>query len=125
MFETCRAGAAAANAKETGLDMNNVVNRFTKKSNVTFFGAAQGAELAHFDPRWKNRGAFTQAIVEGLSGAAKTKDGFITINSLSERPNFRRCSRAYVRRGCQRSDSAGTVARCFLPQARQRHGLPA
>ena len=84
MFETCHAGAADANAKETGLDMNNVVNRFMTKSNVAFFGAAQGNELAHFDPRWNNRGAFTQAIVEGLGGAAKTKDGFITINSLGE-----------------------------------------
>ena len=84
MFETCHAGAAAANAKEAGLDMNNVVNRFLRKSNVAFFGAAQGSEVAHFDPRWNNRGAFTQAIVEGLSGAAKTKEGFITINSLSE-----------------------------------------
>ena len=64
--------------------MNNVVNRFMNKSNVAFFGAAQGNELAHFDPQWNNRGAFTQAIVEGLGGAAKTKDGLITVNSLSE-----------------------------------------
>lgn len=68
MFETCHAGAAAANAKETGLDMNNVVNQFMTKSNVALFRAAQGNELTHFDPRWNNRGAFTQATVEGLSG---------------------------------------------------------
>jgi hypothetical protein len=88
MFETCHAGAAASSAKESGLDMNNVVNRFMARSYLAFFGATDGTGLAHFDPRWKNRGAFTQAIIEGLSGGidgkAKTKDGFITINSLSE-----------------------------------------
>ena len=57
-------------------------------TTVAFFGAAAGSGLAHFDPRWSNRGAFTQAIVEGLGGglggAAKTTDGFITIKSLGE-----------------------------------------
>jgi hypothetical protein len=84
MFETCHAGAAAENAKGSELDMNNVFNRIKTKSFVAFFGATDGTGLARFDPQWKNRGAFTQAIVEGLGGAAKTKDGLITINSLSE-----------------------------------------
>ena len=32
----------------------------------------------------QNRGAFTEAAIEGLGGAAKNKDGVVTVYSLGE-----------------------------------------
>ncbi len=85
MFESCHAGAAAAkDSDNSNFNMGDVANTLTRHAALTFLGAAEGYQLAHFDAKWNYRGAFTQALMEGLSGASADKDGYITIQSLAD-----------------------------------------
>jgi uncharacterized caspase-like protein len=84
LLESCHAGAAVEKDNEKSrFDMGEVANRFQDQATVTFFGAAQGYQFAHFDPKWGNRGAFTQALIEGLDGKA-AKSGYVTVYTLRE-----------------------------------------
>ena len=85
MFESCHAGAAAAkDSDNSNFNLGDVANTLTRHAALTFLGAAEGYQLAHFDAKWNYRGAFTQAFMEGLSGASANKDGYITIQSLAD-----------------------------------------
>jgi hypothetical protein len=64
--------------------MDDVARTFKGRATVTFFGAAQGYEYAHFDARWHNHGAFTEELIEGFRGGAANKDGYITVSSLRD-----------------------------------------
>jgi WD40 repeat protein len=65
------------------LDINAVVNELSSaESGVVVFASSSGRQYSFEDPKWNN-GAFTKALVEGLSGKADyTGKGKITINML-------------------------------------------
>ncbi len=85
LFETCHAGAAAAKENDkSNYDMGDVANTITRHAALTFLGAAEGYQLAHFYAKSNYRGAFTQALIEGLGGGAADKDGYITVRSLAD-----------------------------------------
>jgi uncharacterized caspase-like protein len=85
LLESCHAGAAVEREGEKSpFNMDDVARTFKGRATVTFFGAAQGYEYAHFDARWHNHGAFTEELIEGFRGGAANKDGYITVSSLRD-----------------------------------------
>jgi WD40 repeat protein len=83
--DTCHSGNALGTAKTRGVanDINAFVNELTSAENgVVVFTASTGRQLSLEDPAWGN-GAFTKAVVEGLSGKADfQKSGRITVKGL-------------------------------------------
>jgi hypothetical protein len=88
-LDACHAGAmAGGNKTRGGLDINAVVNEFTRtERGVVVFAASTGRQLSQEDSAWGN-GAFTKAVVEGLGQAGKKAqadfrgDGKITTSAL-------------------------------------------
>jgi hypothetical protein len=79
---------AGGNKTRGGLDINAVVNEFTRtERGVVVFAASTGRQLSQEDSAWGN-GAFTKAVVEGLGQAGKKAqadfrgDGKITTSAL-------------------------------------------
>lgn len=76
-----------------GADITQVVNELSSAENgVVMFASSTGRQLSIENGTWKN-GAFTKALIEGLSGNADyVKDGKLTISELdlwlSERVKF-------------------------------------
>ncbi|MEN8215971.1 MAG: caspase family protein [Pseudomonadota bacterium] len=64
-------------------DVDKIANDLSSAENgVVVFTSSTGKQTSQEDQRWQN-GAFTEALVEGLSGAADSShDGKITINEL-------------------------------------------
>ena len=64
-------------------DITGGVNELTSvESGVVVFASSTGNQYSVEDPAWKN-GAFTRAVVEGITGKADyTGQGKITINLL-------------------------------------------
>ena len=80
--DTCHAGDVMG-GKKTGSDVNAVVNELSSAENgVVVFASSTGRQYSIEDTAWGN-GAFTKALVEGISGKADyTGKGRITIASL-------------------------------------------
>ncbi len=80
--DTCHAGNVIGDGRRSA-DMNAVVNELASAENgVVVFSSATGREYALENEQWGN-GAFTKALVEGLSGKADVnKSGRITHKML-------------------------------------------
>jgi hypothetical protein len=71
-LDTCRAGSLGGTEDELRrrLDVTSVVNALTRShTGLVVFSAAAGQQLSQESPAWKN-GAFTEALLAGLDGAA-------------------------------------------------------
>ncbi len=81
-IDTCHAGNVMG-ARRGAADINAVVNDLTSAENgVVVFASSTGRQFALEQDAWGN-GAFTKALVEGLTGKADyTRDGAVTINEL-------------------------------------------
>jgi hypothetical protein len=83
--DSCHSGNAIGQAARRGAsDINAVINELSSAENgVVVFSASTGSESAYELPEWNN-GAFTKAVVEGLSGAAAmASNARITFNMLN------------------------------------------
>ena len=81
-IDTCHAGNVMG--KHRGVaDVNRVANDLSSSENgVIVFTASTGAQLSLEDSNWKN-GAFTEALLEGLTGKADyTRDTKISTKEL-------------------------------------------
>lgn len=82
--DTCHSGnSIGTTVKRRDVDMNGFVNELASAENgAIVFNSATGKQVALEDSLWGN-GAFTKALIEGLSGKAEVAGrGKITINSL-------------------------------------------
>lgn len=81
-LDTCHAGNIMGK-RRGALDITGIVNELTSAENgAVVFASSTGNQYSVEDPAWKN-GAFTKAVVEGISGKADyTGKGKITINML-------------------------------------------
>jgi WD40 repeat protein len=86
MVDTCHASAVSG---ERGLlplssvDFTEVLKQSKERmSGITYFTASMGTEASIEKPEWQH-GAFTKALIEAISGAAK-RDGVIESNELGE-----------------------------------------
>jgi len=81
-MDTCHSGNVMGGRRGVA-DINAVVNDLSSAENgVIVFTSSSGKQYSLENSKWGN-GAFTKALVEGLSGKADyTKDGTITINQL-------------------------------------------
>jgi uncharacterized caspase-like protein len=83
-LDTCHSGNIMGSARRGGpADIDQIASDLSAAENgVVVFASSTGRQYSLEDARWKN-GAFTKALVEGLSGKADfTKDNKITINEL-------------------------------------------
>ena len=83
-IDTCHSGNALGTARTRGvMDVSAFVNDLASAENgVVVFAASTGSQLSLEDPAWGN-GAFTKAVVEGLSGGADLeRSGKITLKAL-------------------------------------------
>jgi WD40 repeat protein len=82
-MDSCRAGLLAEGGRRKGApDMTRIVNELMSAENgVAVYASSTGRQSSLEDPRWQN-GAFTKALVEGLSGKAAGPDGAITHQRL-------------------------------------------
>ncbi|MBI2751126.1 MAG: caspase family protein [Burkholderiales bacterium] len=83
-IDSCHSGNALGTAKTRGVvDVNAVVNELASAENgVIVFAASTGRQFSIEAPEWGN-GAFTKAVVEGLSGKADfRKTGVISHKAL-------------------------------------------
>jgi uncharacterized caspase-like protein len=80
--DTCHSGNVMG-ARRSVADINAVVNELASAENgAAVFAASTGRQYSLEDPQWQN-GAFTKALVEGISGRAEYGGkGKITINML-------------------------------------------
>jgi uncharacterized caspase-like protein len=80
--DTCHSGNVMG-TRRGATDINALVNELASAENgAVVFASTTGKQYALEDPVWGN-GAFTKALVEGLSGQADFKGkGAITINML-------------------------------------------
>jgi uncharacterized caspase-like protein len=84
-MDSCHSGNSLGFAPHRGmLDINKVINELSSAQNgVVVFSASTGSESAFERDDWSN-GAFTEALVEGLSGAADLLNkGNITCGTLN------------------------------------------
>jgi hypothetical protein len=85
-IDTCHSGnimGSGAQIRRGVADITAVVNDLTAAENgVVVFASSTGRQFSLENSEWNN-GAFTKALVEGLTGKADyTQDGTITINEL-------------------------------------------
>ncbi|MDP2786558.1 MAG: caspase family protein [Pseudomonadota bacterium] len=81
-IDTCHSGNIMG-ARRGVADITAVINDLTAAENgVVVFASSTGRQFSLENSEWNN-GAFTKALVEGLSGRADyTQDGAVTINEL-------------------------------------------
>ncbi len=82
--DTCHSGNALGSARTRGVaDTNGFVNELASAENgVVVFAASTGKQSSQEDPAWGN-GAFTKAVIEGLSGRADFQhNGKVTHKAL-------------------------------------------
>jgi WD40 repeat protein len=79
--DTCHSGNIMSGRR--AVDINGFVNELISAENgIVVFAASTGRQYSLEDPSWGN-GAFTKALIEGLSGQADyLKTGKITVNML-------------------------------------------
>jgi WD40 repeat protein len=82
-IDTCHSGNVLGGRKGEQADINGLVNELASAENgAVVFAASTGTQYSIEDPAWSN-GAFTKALVEGLSGRADySGSGRITLNML-------------------------------------------
>ena len=82
-IDTCHAGNVMGTKRRGSADIIAVVNDLSAAENgVVVFASSTGRQYSLENPKWGN-GAFTKAVVEGLSGKADyTSDGNVTINEM-------------------------------------------
>ena len=82
-IDTCHAGNALGAKRRGGTDINAVVNELASAENgAVVFTSATGRQSALENRAWGN-GAFTKALLEGLSGKADYhRKGTVTVNML-------------------------------------------
>jgi hypothetical protein len=82
-LDTCHAGNVLGGTRRAALDITGVINELASaESGVVVFAASAGQQYSLENDKWGN-GAFTKALVEGLSGKADyTKTGRITVTTL-------------------------------------------
>jgi hypothetical protein len=87
-LDACHAGAVAGTSKRGSIDINSVVNEFTRSERgVVVFSASTGRQTSQESKAWGN-GAFTKAVIEGLGLPGKKAeadfrgDGKITTSAL-------------------------------------------
>jgi hypothetical protein len=79
-FDTCHAGQAAATG---GFDYSKLINKITDTANAIVLASSTGSEISKEYDTFKH-GAFTQALLEGLSGMGyHYKAGVVTIDELN------------------------------------------
>ena len=81
--DTCHSGGAGGKTRGIESDIVKIVNELADAPNgAVVFAASTGKEYALEDAKW-GHGAFTKALLEGLSGKADLKgDGRVTVTSL-------------------------------------------
>lgn len=83
--DSCHSGNVFGTAKSRGnlADINGFVNELSSAENgAIIFAASTGRQVSLEDAAWHN-GAFTKALVEGLTGKAEIAGkGKVTVNSL-------------------------------------------
>jgi len=86
MLDTCQSGASVDASAPTGsaVDMNRLVNELGDKTlGVFLYASALGRQFSYEDAKWGN-GAFTKAMIEGLSGKADRENtGFVDTDELA------------------------------------------
>jgi len=86
MLDTCQSGASVDASVPTGsaVDMNRLVNELGDKTlGVFLYASALGRQFSYEKAEWGN-GAFTKAMIEGLSGKADRENtGFIDTDELA------------------------------------------
>ncbi len=86
MLDTCQSGASVDASVPTGsaVDMNRLVNELGDKTlGVFLYASALGRQFSYEDAAWGN-GAFTKAMIEGLSGKADRENtGFVDTDELA------------------------------------------
>jgi WD40 repeat protein len=83
LLDTCHAGAVSGPQTRgvTPVDIDSVVADFKGVSGVVVFAAATGIESSYENDQWKH-GAFTESIIEGLSGKVAGDNGVIKTSDL-------------------------------------------
>ncbi len=83
-FDTCHSGKATGVSFRGQLDYNKLINEIAGSANAVVLASSTGSELSMESAEWQH-GAFTKALLEGLSGAADVmpKDGVVTIDELN------------------------------------------
>jgi len=81
-IDTCHSGNIMGTRRGAS-DMNSIINELASAENgLVVFTSSTGSQYSLEDKKWGN-GAFTKALIEGLSGKADyTGKGKITINML-------------------------------------------
>jgi WD40 repeat protein len=86
MLDTCQAGASADASVPGGspVDMNRLANELGDKTlGVFLYASALGRQVSYENETWGN-GAFTKAMIEGLSGKAdRDNTGFVDTDELA------------------------------------------
>lgn len=82
-LDTCHSGNVTREKHRAPLDIAGVINELASAENgAVVFAASTGNQLSKESPAWGN-GAFTKALVEGLSGQADVrKSGRVTVTML-------------------------------------------
>jgi WD40 repeat protein len=83
-IDTCHSGNSIGTAKrrDGAVDIAGMVNELSSAENgAVVFNASTGKQVSLEDAAWGN-GAFTKALIEGLSGKAASANGKITVKSL-------------------------------------------
>jgi len=94
MLDACHSGATMDRMPPVTspgrVDMNRLVNELSDKSlGVLVYASANGRQFSYEHPDWQN-GAFTRAMLEGLSGKADHhKRGYVDTEELSSYVRFR------------------------------------
>jgi WD40 repeat protein len=82
-IDTCHSGNVLGGRRGLADDLNGIINELSSaESGAVVFAASTGSQYSLEDVKWNN-GAFTKALVEGITGRADyTGKGRITINML-------------------------------------------
>jgi WD40 repeat protein len=82
-IDTCHSGNVLGGRRGLADDLNGIINELSSaESGAVVFAASTGNQYSLEDVKWNN-GAFTKALVEGITGRADyTGKGRITINML-------------------------------------------
>jgi WD40 repeat protein len=82
-LDTCQSGAAWGRIDASPVDTSRIVNDLASpEQGVVVFASSSGRLLSYESAAWGN-GAFTKAVVEGLSGNADLfRNGYVTTSQL-------------------------------------------
>lgn len=82
-MDACHSGNLMEASRRRGTpDITRIINELADAENGAItFSSSSGRQYSVEDKRWEN-GAFTEALMEGLKGAAANDDGAITWKSL-------------------------------------------